>query len=134
MRTIRATQVTTPDREEPTLEAELRSLAHGCLAGRLYQCLELAMPLAVQLAVWGWWRSAGWSLVVSAFGAWGLCDQALERHAEQLSDRVTPRGARWLRAGRAVAGLAAGVTASALLMEAFGQLMGSMLRCLGCAG
>ena len=134
MRTIRATAGTTADPHEPTLAAELHSLAHGHLAGRFYQGLELAVPLAIQCAVWGWWRTAGWLLVVSAFGAWGICDQQLEQLDAQATRSPTSARNPLLRAGRAVAGLVAGLTASALLMGAFGWLMGAIFRCIGCAG
>jgi hypothetical protein len=133
MRTIRTTQIRTGDPDEPTLEAEARALVHGVLAGRLYQYLQLAVPLTIQLSMWGWWRCAGWSAVASLFGAWGLCDEALERRVAQSSATAAPEDARWLRVGRAIAGLAGGLTASALLLEAFGQLMNAMLRCFGCA-
>jgi hypothetical protein len=128
MRTVVAT--TALEQEEPTLAAAIRSLAHGRMSGRFYQCLELAIPAAVQFAMWGWWRSAGWMLVVSAFGIWGICDQALERAEEER----TSAEHLWFRIGRALAGPTGGLAASCLLTEAFGHLMGTIFRCIGCAG
>ena len=123
-------QTTALEQDEPTLATAIRSLAHGRMSGRFYQCLELAIPAAVQFAMWGWWRSAGWMVVVSAFGIWGICDQALEQPAEERSSA----GRLWLRMGRAVAGPTAGLAASCLLTEALSQLMGTIFRCIGCAG
>jgi hypothetical protein len=100
------------------------------MSGRLYQCLELAIPAATQFAIWGWWRSAGWMVVVSAFGIWGICDQALEQAVEGRSTAA----ALWFRIGRAVAGPAAGLAASCLLIEAISQLMATIFKCIGCAG
>jgi hypothetical protein len=112
--------VTYEDRaSEPTLGALATRLVRTTVPRRLYQLFHLALPVAVDLAMRGWWRGAGWSLAVSAFGAWGLADHWL---AESAADN--PARARWVRVARAVAGALAAVPPIVLLLEAFLRLLG----------
>src|SRR5215203_52032 len=104
---------------EPTLGALATRLVRTTVPRRLYQIFHLALPIAVDLAMRGWWRGAGWSLAISAFGAWGLADHWL---AESASDN--PSRARWVRVARAVAGGLAIVPPIVLLLEAFLNLLG----------
>jgi len=104
---------------EPTLGALATRLVRATVPRRLYQIFHLALPIAVDLAMRGWWRGAGWSLAISAFGAWGLADRWL---AESASDN--PSRARWVRVARAVAGGLAIVPPIVLLLEAFLNLLG----------
>ena len=104
---------------EPTLGALATRLVRATVPRRLYQIFHLALPIAVDLAMRGWWRGAGWSLAISAFGAWGLADHWL---AESASDN--PSRARWVRVARAVAGGLAIVPPIVLLLEAFLDLLG----------
>ena len=105
--------------EEPTLAALATRLVRTTVPRRLYQVFHLALPVAIDLAMRGWWRGAGWSLAVAAFGAWGLADHWL---AESASDH--PARARWVRVVRAIT---AGLTVTppvVLLLEAFLRLLG----------
>jgi len=112
--------VTFQDRvQEPTLGALATRLVRTTVPRRLYQVFHLALPVAVDLAMRGWWRGAGWSLAISAFGAWGLADHWLAESA-----RDNPSRARWVRAVRAVAGGLAVVPPIMLLLEAFLRLLG----------
>src|SRR5262245_9011323 len=60
--------------QEPTLGMLLRSAARKRLPRQFYRLLHLAIPVALQFAEFGWWRSAAWMAVISATGAWGLCE------------------------------------------------------------
>ena len=112
--------VTFQDRvQEPTLGALATRLVRTTVPRRLYQLFHLALPVAVDLAMRGWWRGAGWSLAISAFGAWGLADHWLAESA-----RDNPSRARWVRAVRVVAGGLAVVPPIMLLLEAFLRLLG----------
>jgi hypothetical protein len=104
---------------EPTLGALATRFVRTTVPRRLYQLLHLALPVAIDFAVRGWWRMAGWSLALAAFGAWGLADQWL---AESAADN--PRRAWWVRAARAGAGVLATVPPIVLLLEAFLRLLG----------
>ena len=104
---------------EPTLGTLATRLVRTTVPRRLYQLFHLALPVAIDLAVRGWWRGASWSLVVAAFGAWGLADHWL---AESAADN--PSRARWVRIVRVVAGGLAIVPPIVLLLEAFLSLLG----------
>ena len=114
--------------EEPTLGALLRSVAYHRLPAQFYQLLQLAIPFAVQLWVWGWKRSAGWMVVASLFGIWALCEQRVDATGEQSSRAV------WPRIGRRLAGGGAALMAGGLALEGFVQLTRVLFGCLGCAG
>ena len=105
---------------EPTLAALATRLVRTTVPRRLYQIFHLALPVAVDLAMRGWWRGAGWSLAISAFGAWGLADHWL---AESAADH--PSRARWVRVARVVAGGLAIVPPIVLLLEAFLRVLGN---------
>ena len=106
--------------QEPTLGALATRLVRTTVPRRLYQLFHLALPVAVDLAMRGWWRGAGWSLAISAFGAWGLADHWL---AESALDN--PSRTRWMRVARVVAGGLAIVPPIVLLLEAFLRLLGN---------
>jgi hypothetical protein len=106
--------------QEPTLGALATRLVRTTVPRRLYQLFHLALPAAVDLAMRGWWRGAGWSLAISAFGAWGLADHWL---AESALDN--PSRAPWMRVLRVVAGGLAIVPPIVLLLEAFLRLLGN---------
>jgi len=105
---------------EPTLGALATRLVRTTVPRRLYQLFHLALPVAVDLAMRGWWRGAGWSLAIAAFGAWGLADRWLAESA--LDD---PARARWVRAVRVIAGGLTIVPPVALLLELFLRLLGN---------
>jgi hypothetical protein len=114
--------------EEPTLGALLRSVAYHRLPTQFYQLLQLAIPFAAQLWIWGWRRSAGWMMVISLFGIWALC----EKRVDELGE-ASPRAA-WQRIGRRLAGTTAALTAAALALEGFVRVMDLVFKCPGCAG
>ena len=114
--------------EDPTLGALLRSVAYHRLPTQFYQMLQLAIPFAAQLWVWGWRRSAGWMVVVSLFGLWALCEQRVDDLGEG-----SPRAA-WPRIGRRLSGAIGGLLAGGLAIEGFVQLMRLVFKCPGCAG
>ena len=108
------------DAPEPTLAAVATRLVRTTVPRRLYQVLHLALPLAIDFAMRGWWRGAGWSLAIASFGAWGLADQWL---AESAVDN--PSRARWVRVVRVIAGGLAVVPPIILVLEAFLRLLGN---------
>jgi hypothetical protein len=114
--------------EEPTLGALLRSVAYHRLPTQFYQLLQMAIPFAGQLWVWGWRRSAGWMVVISLFGIWALCEQRVDAVGDQ-----SPR-ATWPRRARRLAGGVAALMAAGLALEGFVQLTRVLFGCLGCAG
>lgn len=125
----------TIERPEPTLATAFRSLAAAQHSARFYQVLELGIPAAVQLGVWGMWRAAGWSSAVAAFGAWALFEKRVKANARAIglpASQLHP--ARWIKAGRFVAGLIGAALAAGLTLELFVRLVNPILRCLGCAG
>jgi hypothetical protein len=113
-------EVTCDDAPEPTLGTLATHLVRTTVPRRLYQIFHLALPVAVDLAMRGWWRGAGWALAISAFGAWGLADHWM---AESAADN--PSRARWVRVVRVVAGALAIVPPVGLLLDAFLSLLGN---------
>ncbi len=105
---------------EPTLAALATRFVRTTVPRRLYQVLHLALPVAIDFAMRGWWRGAGWSLAIASFGAWGLADHWL---AESASDN--PSRARWVRVVRVVAGGLAVIPPVVLVLEAFLRLLGN---------
>ncbi len=106
---------------EPTLGAlATRLVRTTVLPRRLYQVFHLALPVAIDLAMRGWWRGAGWSLAIASFGAWGLADHWLAESA-----RDNPSRARWVRLARVVTGGLAITPPVVLLLEAFLRLLGN---------
>jgi len=105
---------------EPTLGMLATRLVRTTMPRRLYQLLHLALPVAVDLAMRGWWRGAGWSLAIASFGAWGLADHWM---AESAAD--DPSRARWVRVVRVVAGGLAVIPPVVLILEAFLRLLGN---------
>src|SRR6186997_958239 len=105
---------------EPTLGALSTHLVRTTVPRRLYQLFHLALPVAIDLAMRGWWRGAGWSLAIASFGAWGLADHWLAESA-----RDNPSRARWVRLARVVTGGLAITPPVVLLLEAFLRLLGN---------
>src|SRR5688500_1801139 len=105
---------------EPTLGALATRLVRRTVPRRLYQLFHLALPVAIDLAMRGWWRGAGWSLAIASFGAWGLADRWL---ADSAADN--PSRARWVRVVRVIAGGLAILPPIALLLDAFLSLLGN---------
>ena len=104
---------------EPTLGALASRFVRTTVPRRLYQLLQLALPVAIDLGMRGWWRSATWSLSIAAFGAWGLADRWL---AESALDN--PSRARWVRVLRFISGGLAILPPIILLLEQFVHLLG----------
>ncbi len=120
---------------EPTLGTALRSLAAAQLPSRFYQILQLGLPAAVQFWMWGMWRTSGCAVALGAFGAWALFEQRIQAESMVLdlhSGQHPPH--RWLRAGRATAGIISALLAVGLTLELFARVVNPILRCLGCAG
>lgn len=105
---------------EPSLSVTLSEQVRAALPGRLPQLLQLAFPLALQFAVLGWWRSAGWAFAIAAFGTWGLADRWLTGTDSQAS---AWRGL--VRAGRVLAATLSAVALTAVVLEGFMRLMGA---------
>ena len=113
--------VTYPDVvPEPTLGVLATRFVRTTVPRRLYQLLHLALPVAIDLGMRGWWRSAAWSLAIAAFGAWGLADRWL---AESALDN--PSRARWVRVLRFISGGVAILPPIILLLEQFVRLLGN---------
>lgn len=108
-----------PQAPEPTLGALATRLVRTTVPRRLYQILHLALPVAIDLGMRGWWRGAGWSLSIAAFGAWGLADRWLAASAAD-----DPARARWVRVVRVAAGSLAAIPPIVLVLEAFLRLLG----------
>jgi len=105
---------------EPTLATLATRFVRTTVPRRLYQVFSLALPVGIDLAMRGWWRGAGWSLAIAAFGAWGLADHWMAESAED-----NPRRARWVRVVRVIAGGLKVLPPIALVLEAFLRLLGS---------
>src|SRR5262245_41316714 len=105
---------------EPTLGTLATRFVRTTVSRRLYQVLNLALPVAIDFAMRGWWRGAGWSLAIAAFGAWGLADHWM---AESAVDN--PSRARWVRVIRVIAGGLAVIPPVVLMLEAFLRLLGN---------
>ena len=117
---------------EPTLGHTLRRAAYGQLPSRFYLALEFAAPLAIQAALDGWYRVAGWLCVISCFGLWALGQQQVAGYADRLESLGPPsRAWRYLRRGAAIGGSSLAVLLGA---EAFVRLMAAVFKCPGCAG
>ena len=113
---------------EPTLDALLKTIAAAQMPSRFYQLLHFAIPWAIQLWAWGWYRAAGWMFALGFFAVWALCEKRSE--SEQLTDwqATLNSGFRTLSAGLA------GLTTAILLVEGFVQLLRILFKCPGCAG
>lgn len=105
---------------EPTLGTLATRLVRTTVPRRLYRVLHLALPVAIDFGMRGWWRGAGWSLAIASFGAWGLADHWL---AESAADN--PSRARWVRVVRVIAGGLTVVPPAVLVLEAFLRLLGN---------
>ena len=110
---------TIADGAEPTLGALLTKYARTGVAARLYQMLQLGIPVAVDWGVHGHWRAAAAGLALAALGGWGLADRWLYE-AEPGRSRT-----RLVRCARAMAGTLAALIPALLVMELFLHLLGS---------
>jgi len=123
-------------RSGATLDEILRRSVYAQLPSRFYGMLQLCLPLAAQCWSWGWHRTAGWLMVASAFGLWALAQQQIDGYADAGDDRPLngPRlGMAW-RGARRMGGLVGSLTALALLLEGFAQVMAVVFKCPGCSG
>jgi len=108
----------TPRSSEPTLASLAAHLARTVIPYELWTLMQVALPIALDLALRGWWRGAAWALAVAAFGAWGLADHWLDRASSTRRKRLA-------RAVRGVAGVLAVAPPVLLLLELFLRLLGS---------
>ena len=126
-----AGEVTQPDHavvestiDEPTLAAILTRAVRTTFPTRLYQLLQLALPLAVEFALQGWWRPAVGAMSLTAFGMWGLADRWLWQ-ASGEGPQLHPETLRLMKIGRAVAGTVAATGAGLVMLELFLRLLGA---------
>lgn len=110
-----ATEVTA----EPTLGALLTRYARTGVPARLYQMLQLGIPVAIDWGLHGHWRAAAAGVALASLGAWGLADRWLSG-----AERARP-GARLVRVARATTGALAAMIPALLLMELFLRLLGN---------
>lgn len=109
---------TTTDAVEPTLGALLTRYARTGVPTRLYQMLQLGIPVAIDWGLHGHWRAAAAGVALASLGAWGLADRWLYE-AESGRPRT-----RLVRCARAIAGTVAAVIPAVLVMELFFHLLG----------
>lgn len=110
-----ATEVTA----EPTLGALLTKHARTGVPARLYQMLQLGIPVAIDWGLHGHWRAAAAGVALASLGAWGLTDRWLHG-----AEPARP-GARLARVARAITGTLAAIIPALLLMELFLHLLGN---------
>jgi hypothetical protein len=121
--------------EEPTLGAAIRQIARVELPSRFYLLMQLAIPAAVQCAVWGAWRIAGWLIVISTYGLWSLAHQRVESEEGVASIGVAPeQGTRWLRFARNAAATIGTIVGGGLMLEMFAQALRQVFGHPGGAG
>ena|SRR5579885_2024756 len=114
---------------EPTLGALVHTIAHRRLPTQFYQLLQLAIPIAIQMASLGYYRLAGWLVVASVFGIWALC----VKHVED-TESIGGRPSHWYQVGRSLAKGVGGALAAALVVDGLIQFLMLVFRCPGCAG
>lgn len=121
---------------EPTLGSLLQRAAFAQLPARFYELLQLSLPFAFQFWTWGWYRTAGWFVVASSFGVWGLAQQELEGYADAdgLPRPPSRISRRIWRLARGVAATLGSLVTLGLLLEGFAQLMAGVFKCPGCSG
>ena len=110
--------------DEPTLAAILTRAVRTTFPTRLYQLLQLALPLAVEFALQGWWRPAVGAMALAAFGLWGLADRWLWQ-ASGDGPQLHPETLRLMKMGRAAAGAIAAAGAGMVMLELFLRLLGA---------
>lgn len=108
----------TTDVAEPTLGALLTKYARTGVPARLYQMLQLGIPVAIDWGLHGHWRAAAAGLALASLGAWGLADRWLHE-AEPGRPRT-----RLVRCARAIAGTLAALIPGVLVLELFFHLLG----------
>jgi hypothetical protein len=106
---------------QPTFEELCRALAAGHLPTRFYQLLHLALPIGVQLWLWGWPRLALLMFTVTAFAVWALC----EKHRNGPNAH---RSRRLLAGIRHVAAATAIIIGGSLALETFVRVLASDWR------
>jgi hypothetical protein len=109
----------TKDAAEPTLGALLTRYARNGVPARLYQMLQLGIPVAIDWGLHGHWRAAAAGLALASLGAWGLADRWLYE-----AEPGRPRS-RLMRCARAIAGTLAATIPAVLVLELFFHLLGS---------
>jgi hypothetical protein len=109
----------TTDAAEPTLGALLTTYARTGVPTRLYQMLQLGIPVAIDWGLHGHWRAAAAGLALASLGAWGLADRWLYE-----AEPGGPRR-RLVRGARAIAGTVAAVIPAVLVVELFFHLLGN---------
>jgi hypothetical protein len=122
---------------EPKSLGELfQRLAYVQLPSRFVFLLQLCGPLAVQVWLAGWYRTAGWLFASCTLGVWALAQQHLASFAEAYppaTGESVPHSGFW-SAVRRVAATVGTLTTLALAGEAFMQIMAVVFKCPGCAG
>src|SRR4051812_1410569 len=121
MSAIEKAEDSPPPAGRSTLGELLQKTAHAKLPSQFYGLLQICLPLAYQSWTWGFHRTAGWMIVVSAFGLWALGQQHLMGHAESPEGaQSSPPAIRNLwKAIRGGAAVIASAGAFALFLEAF---------------
>ena len=104
---------------EPTLGALLTRYARTGVPARLYQMLQLGIPVAIDWGIHGHWRAAAAGVALASLGTWGLADRWLFE-----TEPGRPR-TRLVRCARAVAGTLAAIIPAVLVLELFFHLLGS---------
>jgi hypothetical protein len=111
-----------------TLDELLHSVAYTKLPTQFYGLLQLAIPAAAELWHYGWYRSAGWMVVVSLYGIWALCAKRIDE--AEPDERVSP----WWRIGRSVTkGLGLSLTGVVAVLTVV-RLLSFVFHNLGGAG
>lgn len=120
--------------EHETLGDIFRRTAYAQLPSRFHQGVQLLVPLAVQLAMAGWYRTAGWLLVASAFSLWAIAQQRLTGYVDAYPPDLAPAAQRWWGRLRKVTAGAGMLLATILVAETFAQFLAGIFGCPGCAG
>jgi hypothetical protein len=108
-----------PPPTEPTFAALATSAARRLVPSRVWLGLQLALPIAADFALRGWWRPAALGVALSLAGVWGVVDQWLWRRAP--AGRVAATG----RALRVVAAAGAIALGAVLLLDVFFRVLGN---------
>ena len=105
--------------DEPTFAALATSTARRLVPSRVWLTLQLALPLAADFVIRGWWRPAALAVAISLAGVWGVADQWIWRRAPEGRVAHVGRVVRFAAAAGAI-GLGA-----LLLLDVFFRLLGN---------